>query len=126
MRKFGIILFVIFQISLPITLFSQELNFILGSGVGSYKMDDLKEFNNIVLKSLPFDARITNNFPIYWNYKSSILYSFKKLLTAGITWSYQSTGSRLSRVDYSGVYSFDSRIRSSTPGIIIELFLPNQ
>jgi hypothetical protein len=51
-------------------------------------------------------------------------YSLKKLLTAGLTFSFQSTGSRISRADYSGEYSFDSRIRALSPGVMAELYFP--
>lgn len=111
-------------ISLPAALFSQNLNFVLEQGLGSYRMHDLKEFNSMSLNSLPFDAKVTDNFPNYWNYKPSLVLSFKKLLAAGITCSYQSTGSRISRIDYSGEYSFDTKISAFSPGVFAELYFP--
>jgi hypothetical protein len=124
MRKALTMVITLILISFPVTLFSQEFNVVLETGLGSYRMSDLKEINKTVLKGLPFDAKITNNFPIYWNYKSCLLYSFRKLVTVGITGSYQSTGSRVSRADYSGEYFFDTKIRSFSPGAIIEFYHP--
>src|SRR5664279_3720846 len=81
-------------------VFCQQLNLVLEPGIGSYGMKDLKELNKMNLSSLPFDAKATSNFPAYWYNKLLFEYSLKKLLTAGFTFSYQSTGSRISRVDY--------------------------
>jgi hypothetical protein len=124
MRRALTIIFTIILISFPVTLFSQEFNVVLETGFGSYKMSDLKEANKMVIESLPFDAKITDNFPMYWNYKSCLLYSFTKLVTVGITGSYQSSGSRVSRADYSGEYFFDTKIRSFSPGVIVEFYYP--
>jgi hypothetical protein len=105
-------------------VYSQKLNIGVGSGLGSYNMSDLKLVNQENLISLPFNAKVTDNFPMYWNYNASLLYSFRKWVGVGINGSFQSTGSRTSRTDYSGEYFFDARIHSVSPGIIIEIFYP--
>ena len=120
MRNLLIIIFVL--LSFPTGLFSQQLNLVLEPGIGSYGMKDLKELNKMNLSSLPFDAKATSNFPAYWYNKLSLEYSLKKLLTIGLTFSYQSTGSRISRVDYSGEYSFDNRIMALSPGLRAEIY----
>jgi hypothetical protein len=84
-------------------------------------MTDLKELNSVDLKSLPFPARQTANFPSYWNYKSTLSYSFKKFVTLGFAMSFESTGSRISLADYSGEYFFDTRIHAFSPGGVIEI-----
>ena len=122
MRNIFIIVLVL--ICFPAAIFSQKLNLVLEPGIGSYGMDDLKELNKMNLGSLPFDAKATSNFPAYWYNKLSLQYSLKKLVTAGITFFYQSTGSRISRADYSGEYSFDNRIRALSPGVMAELYFP--
>lgn len=120
----NVLITVLVLISFPAALFSQQLNLVLEPGIGSYAMKDLKEFNNMNLSYLTFDAKLTDNFPVYWYNKLSLQYSLKKLLTFGLTCSYQSTGSRISRADYSGEYSFDTRIRSISPGVIAEFYIP--
>lgn len=122
MRNVFFIVYIL--ISLPVPLFAQELNLALEPGIGAYGMKDLKEFNAINLSSLPFDAKITNNFPNYWNNKLLLQYSMKKFLTLGIACSYQSSGSRISRVDYSGEYFFDTKIRAFSPGLLAEFYFP--
>jgi hypothetical protein len=124
MRNAFKIVVTLILIVLPATLFSQELNVVLEPGLGSFRMNDLKEINDMTLKSLPFEAKITDNFPMYWTYKTSLLFSFRRFVTLGITGCYQSTGSRVSRTDYSGEYSFDTKIRSVSPGIIVEFNYP--
>lgn len=105
-------------------LFSQELNLVLEPGIGSYAMKDLKSFNNTILSLVIFDAKITDDFPDYWNNKLLLQYTAKRYLSFGITCSYQSTGARISRVDYSGEYQFDTRIRAFSPGVVAEFYLP--
>jgi len=122
MRTVNLVVFLIF--SVPVRLFSQNVSVLLEQGIGSYRMNDLKQLNIEVLNSLPFAAKVTENFPLYWNYKLSLMLSIKNDLDIGATCSFQSTGSRISRVDYSGEYSFDSKINALSPGIIAEIHIP--
>ena len=124
MKTKCIILILLLQITSHAAVFSQELNINLESGLGSYKMNDLKELNDMVLESLPFDSKITENFPAYFYYKPSLILSFNKFINFGIVWSFQSTGSRVSRTDYSGEYLYDMKIRASSPGLLIEFYYP--
>ena len=123
MRSSLIVLFTLILINIPVSLFSQELNLVWESGLGSYNMNSLKAINNLNLQTLPFEAKITSNFPSYWNNKLSLQYC-RKNIVLGIACSYQSTGSRISRIDYSGKYSFDTSIRSFSPGALIEYCFP--
>lgn len=102
------------------TLYSQELQINMESGLGTFKMNDLKELNKAKAASLPFNAAVIQEFPIYWYYKPSLTYKFNKVFTAGLVWSYISTGSRISSKDYSGEYTFDNVCRASSPAILIE------
>jgi hypothetical protein len=122
MKRTTILFFLL--LSITAKLFSQELNLGFEFGLGSYKMQDLKEINDNNLNSLPFDARITDNFPLYYYYKPSLMFSISSAISLGIAWSYHSTGSRISLVDYSGEYAFDTRIRSSSPAVIAEFSYP--
>jgi hypothetical protein len=111
--------FFVSMLILPSGLCAQELNIAFDMGVGTYRMSDLMQLNRNVMKSLPFDAKLTDDFPGYWDYKPSLMFSFRKLAEIGITSGLQSTGSRISCADYSGEYSFDTRIRCTSYGIII-------
>jgi hypothetical protein len=124
MKRSPVILFLLILNSISNSLFCQEINFKLEMGSGSYRMGDLKEMNDLDIKSLPFEAKVIDNFPMYWNYNASLLYDFGKWVTAGISGTFQSTGSRVSRSDYSGEYTLDTRVRALSPGAIIEVYYP--
>lgn len=106
--------------SVSMKSFSQEWNIGIESGLGTFRMEDLKELNDVIIGSLPFNAAVTEEFPMYWYYKPSLTYKFSKTFTAGVVWSYTSTGSRISSKDYSGEYTFDNICRASSPGILFE------
>jgi hypothetical protein len=80
--------------------------------------------NNLIKDALPFDVKTTVNFPSFWYYKPTMIYSLEKYVNIGIAWSYQSSGSRISRQDYSGEYYFDNKIHKTSPSIIVGLELP--
>ncbi|HLP73191.1 MAG TPA: hypothetical protein VK155_09830 [Bacteroidales bacterium] len=111
-------------LSLPAVLPAQELNLVVEPGMGTYRMTDLRELNRLTLNSLLFKAEQTDDFPSYWNYKSSLLFSMKRLVSFGVTFSHESTGARISRADYSGEYRFDTRIRAFSPGAVAEVWFP--
>lgn len=117
---FNVILFIL----VSDILYSQKLEISVGSGLGSYRMADLKELNLNNLNSLSFNARQLDDYPSYLNYQSSLLFSLKELVAFGVSFSYASTGSRISRSDYSGEYQFDTKIRGLSPGVILELYMP--
>jgi hypothetical protein len=118
----NIVIITLIFISGPIA--SQELNLGFEAGIGKFKMNDLKKINEDVLRSLPFGARVTHDYPAYFHYKPSLLLSVNEIINIGAVWSFHSTGSRVSRTDYSGEYLFDSKIRTSSPGILIDFCYP--
>ena len=111
----------IFQILILLILVSTEVNsqqFSLGVqlGTGTYSMSDLKTINDITTNNLPFNTKTVANFPPFINYSASFLFTAGKVCT-GLTYTFLSTGSRVSGKDYSGEYRFDMLINSSAPGI---------
>lgn len=77
------------------------------TGIGTYRMEKLKKFNAAF--PLPFDAKLVSDFPAYINYQSSI----HRLLNGsslGLSVAFQSTGSKISRKDYSGEYYFSTTL----------------
>jgi hypothetical protein len=100
----------------------QEVNFSFETGPGQYAMNDLKDFNNIQKRGIPFDSKIVANFPLYYYYYPSIKFSFRRILAFGASYIYQSTGSRISHVDYSGIYNYDTEVDARGYGGTIEFF----
>jgi hypothetical protein len=119
MNKIKFSAFIAFLFIFQFAVFSQELSLGFETGLGSYSMNHLKVTNGAALKALPFNAKITVNFPMYFYYKPSLIFSYKNV-NFGFVWSFQSTGSRISRTDFSGEYYYDNKIRASSPGILIE------
>lgn len=125
MQKKTIIVFVIFETFICFNSFCQDLTVGFEMGKGAYNMSDLKKINDLVLENLPFEAKITENYPNYWFLKPTVLLnSADKRFALGVTCSFQSTGSRISSHDYSGEYLFDSKVSSFSPGLIGELNIP--
>jgi hypothetical protein len=104
---------------IPSCLFSQAIKIGFQSGLGTYNMKDLQNFNKSLLRNLPFDTRIVAEFPSYWYYQPSIAVELNNL-SIGILCFYNSTGSRISGKDYSGEYYLDMKIHTNSPGIFIE------
>jgi len=99
-----------------------DLKIGIQTGIGMYRMNELKGFTTSVYQSLPFEAGITSNYPPFFYYKPVFLLSFKKF-NVGIQASYSSTGSRISSKDYSGEYLFDTKIHCLAPGLHADLSL---
>ena len=100
----------------------EDLKISLQTGIGFYRMKELKEFTTSVYQDLPFKAGIISNYPPFLYYKPVFLISCKKF-DVGIQVSYSSTGARISSKDYSGEYLFDSKIHCISPGLHLDLSL---
>jgi len=107
---------------LSITLFSQELQFEYQTGIGHFKMTELKTFLKSHTGLLPFDPVLTDDFPRYFFHHPSILVSWNRF-EAGLTWTHTSTGARYSLQDYSGEYLLESRLKANGPGLLFNLCL---
>lgn len=95
---------------------SQQFSLGVQLGTGTYSMSDLKTINEITAMNLPFSTKTVANFPPFINYSASILFT-AGTVSAGLAYTFLSTGSRVSGKDYSGEYRFDMLINSSAPGI---------
>jgi hypothetical protein len=99
--------------------YCQDVCLTAGAGYGSFKMNDLKQVNQEDIQYLPYETRLTDNYPMFWNYSAAFTYNIKKWLVTGVSGSFQSAGSGVTRSDYSGDYSFITKIHSISPGLII-------
>ncbi|MDD4109281.1 MAG: hypothetical protein PHH93_11235, partial [Prolixibacteraceae bacterium] len=107
---------------LSVTVFSQiiiEANY----GYGLYSLKDLKDMNSEVLKNLPVEGKITDDFPDQPYYGIGIYYQTSELIAIGITGFYNTTGSRISYKDFSGELKIDNILTSYSPGISIRFKL---
>lgn len=85
------------------------------SGLATFDMTALKDLNQDILNGLPFDAKIISNFEpwVYWKPSISVHDDWRYY---GLTYSFQSSGSRISVRDYSGKYRMDMRVQSNNIG----------
>jgi len=90
-----------------------------GGGGGTFGMNSVKEFNQTIIKQLPFNPVLKDNFPPYIFYNGEVIDSLTENLAVGINLSTTSTGSRHSLADYSGHYTFDNIQKGFFPGIKI-------
>jgi hypothetical protein len=88
-------------------------------GIGGYKMNNLKELNTYIQKEVAFKTAVTDNFPVFPFFKASafLLTNQKQI---GLAFSFHSTGSRISAIDYSGEYRYDNLLKAYKLGIFIQ------
>lgn len=84
-------------------------------GWGTYQMAELSEYFNEV--EIPLDTRVVEDYPPYLYYQPELSWG-NDTFSIGISYSFQSTGARISVKDYSGEYRMDSRIKSHAPAIL--------
>lgn len=119
------ILIVLLLFSLVQVANSQHVKFGYQIGLGTYSMNTLKNINDQVSESLPFDTKVVDNFPGYLYFRPSVSLVFAGY-SIGLIYTFQSTGSRISAKDFSGEYSFDTKVHSSAPGIYGDLKIFSQ
>jgi len=90
------------------------------AGYGAFQMESLKSFNDYVVRYLPFETRVIDNYPSYYYYQPSFSIHMKRF-EFGIAWSRHSSGSRYSAKDYSGEYLYDTRVNCSGPAALINV-----
>jgi hypothetical protein len=85
---------------------SQSFQIGFGTGKLAYSQKPIKDFNTEVSRLVPFETAFTDNFPATLFFQGEIGYNFRSFFL-GVNYAYNSTGSRLTRSDYSGSYYFD-------------------
>lgn len=109
-------------------LFAQDrFKVTLGTGLGQYKMDDLKEFQDI--QEAFFDAyeldRI-DNFPAYMYFGGEISVRIHRIISLGLIYRLQSTGCKSSYSDYSGVLQVEQLVKANNAGLLVDFQLWNK
>jgi hypothetical protein len=124
MKNFGIFLI---MISLSFLEMSAQ-NFSIGfqSGMGFFRMEQIKNLNSELLSSLPFKADLTSNTPPYLYFQPYIGFNPIQKIEAGFFITLHSTGSRISLQDYSGQYLFDIFLKCYNPGLYLDVKIVEQ
>ena len=84
----------------------------MNSGLGFYKMDEIKLLQTNILSSIPVNAKVTSSFPPYLFFEINPKVEFKNHLLIGTLFSYTSTGGRIYYSDYSGSITSDQLLSS--------------
>ena len=90
-------------------IFSQDFHIGLSAGIAFPRMELAKSQLKGVHGSLPFEAKITDNFPAWIEYKAEF-YSDFDYFEFGAYFARNTTGGRISSKDFSGSYSFDQHM----------------
>jgi hypothetical protein len=83
---------------------SQSLEIRTESAIGTFMMNDLKNFQEISIPDLGVNVESLSKFPPYFGYGISIVHNLKSGIGFGITSDYFSTGGTNYYEDYSGSY----------------------
>lgn len=95
----------------------KEIKLGLGSGYQWYNMKYLKDFTNDIPRNMPFLTKTLSNYPPYWNFGGFLGFANTLHYEIGLRYNFASTGSKISRLDYSGEYKFLSIINRNSTGI---------
>jgi hypothetical protein len=98
--------------------YNQVVSFSIGSGIGTSQMDDLKDFQDMILLDLPVQAKIVNNFPVFPLYNVKVIY-LTKHLEIGNGYTFTSTGSKIHYSDYSGEISVKQIVNSNQVSLLV-------
>lgn len=101
--------------------FSQNLVFTAESGIGTYSMHDLKNFQVAAVPDLGVKVESLSKFPPYFGYGVSIVNYFNSGIGLGITSNYFSTGGTNYYEDYSGSYKFNLLTHAYNIGTVFSI-----
>ena len=93
-----------------------------GAGISSYDVSPIKEEFHGILSNYDFPAKITDDFPNYPNSYVEGLLDLRNF-SLGLFYNIVSSGGRIAYSDYSGSYTFDTKVSTSSTGIMIVAYL---
>lgn len=96
-----LVLLILFGTSYSIK--AQILKLGLQTGYAQYKMDDFEKYVNEKSDMLAFETKRVQNFPPNIYFKPTMQIEFNRF-GMGVSYSFHSTGARITRNDYSGEY----------------------
>ncbi len=98
-------------------IYSQSMIVEINSGLGTYRHDDLKSFQNYLLTFAPPHTKEVAKFPPYFYYSASFENILNKRHLIGINFTMLTSGGRNDIKDYSGEYSLDLHINGIAAGL---------
>ena len=86
-------------------------------GYGTYKLENLKEFQNQSLNQSTIKSEPVISFPSFRNYSLGCQYSLTKKDYLGLDYSYYFTGAKNDMQDYSADYKVEMPVKANRVGI---------
>ena len=99
---------------------SQKLMFDIQSGLGTYSLAGLKNLNEGVIQTIPFETKQLTNFKANLYYRPSVLIKFEDM-NLGLIYTYQSVSSGVTGNDNTGEYRYDMIANAHCPGLFGEV-----
>jgi len=100
-----------------------KIYFTAFSGIATYKMDQLKQLNELVAENLTFDIKKINSFDPGFYLGGLLQTHILSKIEICLRYQYNTTGSRIGQKDYSGCYTFDQIVNGHLLGIEPEIIM---
>ena len=101
-----------------VQLKAQTVELMFTAGMGGYSMRDLKKMNTDMQSQIPFNTKLTNDFPMTMQYGGHFAVRLSHNYKIGVLYAFNSTGSRITSSDYSGSYYYDNIVTGHTIGML--------
>ena len=86
----------------PFTLTGQKSGLSVSAGMATFRMDDMKYYQEYLLNSYPVEGRTISSFPPYFAGSFSYIRQLYPHIRAGAVYGYSSTGAKSDYTDFSG------------------------
>ena len=101
-----------------LTVPAQKVELVFTGGMATFSMRDLKKMNADVQDQIPFTTKLTDNFPMTFQFGGHFAFQLARKYKLGVLYAFNTTGSRISSADYSGSYQFDNMVSGHTIGMM--------
>lgn len=115
--KQKLILLIILILGVNASLFSQSKGIAYRFGIASYSMKTMKKFQQYSMGTLAFNTRITHEFPAWLSHRLQLSQALSQSTDMYFFYCYNSTGGRISSMDYSGEYKMDLLLNAHSIGL---------
>ena len=95
----------------------------VGGGGGTYRMDDLKYYQEYLLDNFPVEGKMISLYPPYLNTSVGFFKEMTDFIRLGIEYTFASTGARASYSDFSGYRLADQIFKSHLIGFNVKYLL---
>lgn len=114
-------IFFLFLLLVSTSAFSQEVSFGIRSGLGSYSMNMLDEFQKFRVSQALLPLKTTESYPVTPFYRGELaLNNLKFIDKIGLFYAFYSTGARSTVSDYSGRADLDATINANQFGFTFQ------